>query len=51
MNPFRISVNSFISLVFVGSFALGAALLIWDAAEMDNPIANAMYVSVLAEEY
>lgn len=51
MNPFRTPVNSYIGLAFVGSVALCAATLIWDAADMDNPITNVIYVSALAEEY
>lgn len=51
MHPLRTSVNSYVSLAFVASFALFVAIMIWDMAEMENPIANAIFVSALAEEY
>lgn|GEM_PF-3254649 len=39
---FRSWVNPFLSLMFVGSFALGAFLVVYDVAFGENPIANAM---------
>ncbi|HVY72501.1 MAG TPA: hypothetical protein VG984_00390 [Candidatus Paceibacterota bacterium] len=44
---FRSWINPAISLLFVGSFALGAGLLIWHAAFGENPIANAMAKTII----
>ena len=38
----RSGVNSFISLLFVAVFAGAAALMIWQTATGQNPIANEM---------
>jgi len=37
---FSRNINSFIALVFVGSFALGTGLIVWHSAVGDNPIAD-----------
>ena len=34
-------VNSFIGCLFVGSFALGAGLIIWNVAHNENPLEQA----------
>lgn len=34
------NINSFVALVFVGSFALGIGLIVWHAALGNNPIAD-----------
>jgi len=39
---FRGNISSFLALLFVGSFALGAGLLIWRAAFDTNPIADSL---------
>jgi hypothetical protein len=39
---FKSKVSGFLSLIFVGTFALGAGLIIWHAAFGENPLANAM---------
>lgn len=39
---FRSWVNPFLSLLFVGSFSVGAFLIIYDVAFGENPVANAM---------
>jgi|GEM_PF-2382397 len=49
MNPYRTTVNSYVSLIFIASFALYMATLIWHAADMDSPIANALVPLVEAE--
>lgn len=35
---FSAKVNSLIGCLFVGSFALGAALIIWTTAHNENPL-------------
>ena len=42
-------VDSIIGILFVGSFALGAVLIIWQAAFNENPLANAMAAEMTAE--
>ena len=42
-------VNPVISLLFVGSFALGAGLIIWHTAFGENPIANVMAAQIERE--
>lgn len=37
---FSTNINSFVALVFVGSFALGVGLVVWHAAIGNNPIAD-----------
>lgn len=37
---FRDNINSYIALVFVGSFALAIGLIVWHAAVGNNPIAD-----------
>jgi len=34
------NINSFVALVFIGSFGLGVALIVLQAATGDNPIAD-----------
>lgn len=40
------NINSFIALVFVGTFALATGLLIWHAAFGENPIATVFAANV-----
>ena len=47
-NIFRSSVNSYISLVFVGVFAFAAGLMIWHAASGDNPVEDAFIATLPA---
>ena len=42
-------VNLFLSVLFVGSFTLGAALILWQAVSGHNPIADALYTEMQAE--
>ncbi len=42
---FNTNINSYIALLFVGSFALGVGLVVWQAAVGDNPIADFMVKS------
>jgi hypothetical protein len=42
-------VNLFLSVLFVGSFALGAWLIIWQAVSGHNPIADALYTEMQTE--
>lgn len=42
-------VNSFLGILFIGSFAFGAGLLIWHAAYGENPVANAFAAEMAAE--
>jgi hypothetical protein len=45
------SINSILGMVFLGSFALGAMLIMLKASDQDNPIAQAMAVQMaLLEE-
>lgn len=46
---FRSWVNPFLSILFVGSFALGAFLIVYDTAFGQNPVANA-FASVVTQE-
>lgn len=46
---FRTNISSFLALLFVGSFALGAGLLIWRAAFDTNPIADSLAQVMYAE--
>jgi len=39
----------FLSVLFVGSFALGAGLIIWQAVSGHNPIADALYTQIQNE--
>jgi hypothetical protein len=43
---FKAWINPVISLVFVGTFALGAFLIVWKVAFNENPIANALAQSI-----
>ncbi len=43
-------VNLFLSLFFVGSFTLGAGLILWHVAFGNNPIANAMSSYMLEDQ-
>ena len=40
------NIRSWIALAFVGTFALAMALMIWQTASGDNPIANAFAATV-----
>jgi hypothetical protein len=42
MSFMRSEINALLALVFVGSFTLGAALIIWHAATNTNPLADAL---------
>ena len=45
------NVNVFISIAFIGTFGLGATLLILNAANLGNPIAEALEArTVLPDE-
>jgi hypothetical protein len=48
-NIFQSQVNLFLSLFFVGTFTLGAGLILWHAFFGNNPIADAMYKEIQAE--
>ena len=43
------SVNSFVGILFVASFALGAGLLIWDTAFDRNPVSDAFAAIIISE--
>jgi hypothetical protein len=43
---FKSWINPFISLMFVGSFSLGAFLIVYKVAFGENPIANAMATAI-----
>jgi len=43
-------IHSFVALAFVGSFAAAMALMIWQAAFGQNPIANAMAKTLYNEQ-
>ena len=46
----RSKVNAFIAYTFVGTFSLGALLIIWHAAFGHNPLADFIYnVSIVHE--
>lgn len=49
VNVFRSWVNPFISLMFVGSFALGAFLIVYHVAFGKNPIADAFESAIQRE--
>lgn len=44
------NINSFIALMFVGSFALGVGLIVWHAASGENPIADFIAQSSLTQQ-
>ncbi len=46
---FQSWINPVISLLFVGSFALGAFLIVYKVAFGENPIANAMAAAMQRE--
>ncbi len=46
VDVFRSWVNPLISLIFVGSFALGAFLIIYDTAFGKNPVAEALAATI-----
>ncbi|MGC9602121.1 MAG: hypothetical protein ABSE76_00035 [Minisyncoccia bacterium] len=48
-NIWSSQVNLFLSLLFVGSFTLGAGLILWQAFSGHNPITDAMYTEIQAE--
>jgi hypothetical protein len=48
-NIWSSQVNMFLSVLFVGSFALGAALILWQAFSGHNPMADVMYTAIQAE--
>ena len=43
-------INTIIGVVFLGSFALGAILIMLRAADLDNPIAQAMVAQMTLPE-
>ena len=43
------NVNGLLALLCVGTFALGAWLIVWHAAFGENPIANAMWAQMSAD--
>ena len=43
-------INSFIGILFVGSFALWASVIIWQAAFDENPLVNAFMKYSVASE-
>lgn len=45
----RSKVNAFLAAVFVGSFALGAILLVWSTALGHNPLADAFAKIIVSE--
>ena len=45
---FNARVNSWVGVFFIGSFALGASLIIWHTAYGENPLANALVPYVMA---
>lgn len=49
VSVFKSWVNPVISLLFVGSFALGAFLIIYKVAFGENPVANAMASAIERE--
>ena len=46
----RSHVNFFLGTMFLGSFTLGAALMIWHAATDKNPVADAIAQTVYAQK-
>jgi len=46
---FRTRVNTIVGILFVGSFAFGAGLIIWHAAFGVNPVENVLYASLIEE--
>ena len=44
------NINSFIALVFVGTFTLGIGLVVWHASTGHNPIADFIAQTALAEK-
>lgn len=49
VNIFRSWVNPVISLLFVGSFSLGAFLIVYHVAFGENPIANTLAAAIERE--
>lgn len=47
VNIFRSWISPFLSLLFVGSFSLGAFLIVYQVAIGENPIANAMATTMI----
>lgn len=43
-------INTVIGVIFLGSFALGASLIMLNAAELSNPIAEAMLANTTLSE-
>lgn len=46
VSVFQSWISPALSLMFVGSFALGAGLIIWNVAFGQNPLANAMATAI-----
>ncbi len=46
----KAKVNSFIGIVFVGSFALWAGIIIWQTAFEENPLVNTFLSYAALEE-
>lgn len=49
-NPLSQQINFSLSIIFVGSFALFMIVLLLEASDMENPIANHMAALVALEE-
>jgi len=47
----RSNINGFLALLFVGTFSLGASLIIWHAAFGENPIADVMASQITSQNY
>lgn len=48
-NALHANINSFIALLFVGSFSLAMWLVVWQVAFGENPIANAFAEIIFKE--
>lgn len=51
MNRFRTPINAVLGSLFLGSFALLVAVFLWNAAEMDNPVATVIAPHLPPEAY
>jgi hypothetical protein len=51
VNIFKSWINPLISLMFVGSFSLGAFLIVYKVAFGENPVANAMAAAIERETH
>lgn len=49
-NPLTQQVNFSLSVIFLGSFALFMIVLLFEASEMENPIANHMATVIVQQE-